>query len=223
MKSAKMILFGFVAFVFSVSARTENSRVLLVHENTEFKTGLVQEMKNQLQRDGKNVTIAQHTRYGLSVEDPENYGAIFITNSGVMSRVRPWIVGWTNSLSNENIIVHTTQIRSWEPDIGIDGVTSASANSDIPNLARQYVRKINNSFAKADMSRSRFGYEDDDEEIDSDTEVSFGDGDEYSDQNLDDDSEISFDDDEHDDDSDSVSEEDTNQSQDDSGSSFSTF
>ena len=132
-------------FFFSVLAQDSNPdqhSVLLAYENTRFKRSLIKEMQKQLEDRDVSVTVVRHSSRGLEIEESSQYSAIFITNSGVNSEIRPWIVEWLNENRDFNILLHTTQTRSWEPQTKVDAVTSASTVSDAEKLALKYVEKL---------------------------------------------------------------------------------
>ncbi|MBD3315632.1 MAG: hypothetical protein GF344_07590 [Chitinivibrionales bacterium] len=119
--------------------------ILLAYEKTSFKKNLVEEMSRILKEDSVDVSVVVHSKKGkkLDAEEAGAYDAVFISNSGVMSKVRPWIVEWVenNKEHADRIILHTTQTRDWEVETIVDAVTSASKD-DPKNLAPLYVQKI---------------------------------------------------------------------------------
>ncbi|MDG5815428.1 hypothetical protein QA601_10080 [Chitinispirillales bacterium ANBcel5] len=144
MKLMVLLLSALFFLPLNALAQTSNTQILLVYENTRFKNNLIEEMKSLLENGGITVTVAQHSRRGVKVSDAEDYDAIFVTNSGVNSEIRPWIIKWIETINNDNVLLHTTQTRSWEPEI--DGVTSASNNSEVPALAQDYVKRLKDLF-----------------------------------------------------------------------------
>ena len=118
-------------------------RVLLAWEKTRFKSALIEEMERELKARGCDVVKARHTSKGLDARAAD-YDAVFITNSGVRSKVRPWIVEWlaANKAEAARILLHTTQTSGWKVDVSVDAVTSASSKSDVKSLAAEYVARI---------------------------------------------------------------------------------
>ncbi len=118
-------------------------RVLLAWERTAFKRELMDAMERQLAEKGYHVTRVEHSRRGLDA-NAADFDAIFITNSGVQSQVRPWIVEWlaAHRAQAERILLHTTQTRDWAVRAGVDAVTSASERRDVDRLAADYVARI---------------------------------------------------------------------------------
>ena len=124
--------------------QTSNSQVLLALENTRFKKSLIDQIKKLLEEKKYDVKIVDHSKKQLDSIKPSDYDVIFITNSGVNSKVRPWVLNWLEKYKGqtEPVIVHTTQKFDWEVKLDVDALTSASKKGDIDKLARQYSEKI---------------------------------------------------------------------------------
>lgn len=124
----------------------DNARVLLVSEKTRFKDALIDEMETGLKADGFTVVRALHSKDGFGDHAAGDYDAVFVTNSGVRSEVRPWVVDWLtkNREQASRILLHTTQTKDWtvELDVAVDGVTSASSIGDVKKLAAAYVQRL---------------------------------------------------------------------------------
>lgn len=119
------------------------NQVLLAFEKTSFKSELIDEMKKQLEETGIKVIVKEHSS-GWQEPKAADFNAIFITNSGVRSKVRPWIQDWLkkNSKQKDLILLHTTQTRNWTVKADVDTVTSASSRGDVKKLANDYVSLI---------------------------------------------------------------------------------
>ncbi|MBD3321365.1 MAG: hypothetical protein GF350_09755 [Chitinivibrionales bacterium] len=132
---------------FSQELKTDVSlsvKVAVVFENTKFKSKLVETLKKKLEESNAAVTVAQHSKEGVALENPELYDAIFITNSGVRSMVRPWISSWLDSHTDiaPKILLHTTKTKNWEEQVSVDAVSSASAMNQVDSLAGEYAQKV---------------------------------------------------------------------------------
>jgi len=119
-------------------------KVALAYEETRFKKLLIDELQRLLVKKGVEVVVVEHSEKGLNIPDPSIYGAVFISNSGVRSKVRPWILQWLakNKDYGDKVLLHVTQRRNWSVDAGVDAVTSASKKSDVKALAADYAAKI---------------------------------------------------------------------------------
>lgn len=121
-------------------------RVLLSAESTRFKDSLVARMKTLLEADGYEVTVVPHSDRGLNPGSAERFSAIFISNSGVNSQVRPWVLDWlkANTAHSRKVLLHTTQRSNWAVNAGVDSVASASpsAAAEIDRLAAEYVARL---------------------------------------------------------------------------------
>ncbi len=133
-----------IAILFSICVQASESQViLLAYEKTRFKTGLMEEMKKNLENEGFTVEILEHSKGGLDNIDTDRYAAIFITNSGVNSKVRPWVSKWiSESGAKDKILLHTTQRSDWKVETDVDAVTSASERKNISAFAREYTERI---------------------------------------------------------------------------------
>ena len=138
------IMLGLCFGIFAVEkASAAGGKVLLALEETRFKKGLVQAMQKELEEAGFQVSVIEHSKKGLKA-NAADYDAVFITNSGVHSKVRPWITKWLedNKAGREKIVLHTTQTSDWKVIADVDAVTSASVRKDTEKLASEYVKKL---------------------------------------------------------------------------------
>jgi hypothetical protein len=136
-------------------AQTQSpARVLIALEDTRFKKELVAEMKTILAPKGYQITVVEDSEKKIAAQSAAKFDAVFITNSGVMSKVRPWIVEWlkVNAASKDKILLHTTQQKDWKVVADVDVVTSASDLGIVKKLAAEYsaavVAKVNASKAQ---------------------------------------------------------------------------
>ncbi|MDC7223527.1 MAG: hypothetical protein PQJ60_07275 [Spirochaetales bacterium] len=105
-------------------------RILIAYENTSFKKALVESLIENLSGPGRYIQVVDHSKKELTGLSAADYDAVFITNSGVTAKVRPWVSEWLSVQSGENIIVHTTQrADDWTPQVEVDSVTSASISN----------------------------------------------------------------------------------------------
>ncbi len=124
------------------------NKVLIATENTRYKRRLIDALVEKLNDGSVFITVVDHKRKELEGQDPRDYSAVFITNSGAQAQVRPWVMEWLDSVSNydENVIIHTTQITDWDPPVAVDSITSASDNSNIDSLADDIARRLRSKF-----------------------------------------------------------------------------
>jgi len=124
-------------------AHAASKRVLLAWEKTRFKRALIEEMAQLLEAQGHTVMRLMHSKRGLEAK-ASDFDAVFITNSGVHSRVRPWITKWlaANKAQAARILLHTTQTRDWQVQADVDAVTSASKKADVKRMAADYVARL---------------------------------------------------------------------------------
>ena len=136
-------------------AENATRRVLLATEQTRFKTRLIEEVIELLLDGDTFIRIVDHSMGELDKENPEDYSVVLISNSGVGSRVRPWVTSWINSHTQaDNIIVHTTwRDLGWSPRLpeSVDSVTSPSNYGEVVAIAEDLASRVGEYFA-ADMS-----------------------------------------------------------------------
>lgn len=122
---------------------TENGqrRVAIVSEWSRYKERLIDALVDEL-NDGNTALFVRNFDDFASI-DSSAYDAVVVINAGVGSEVREPVVDWLNEQRNDdNIVVLTTQISDWTPDITVDSVTSASRNRNIPDISRQLARQV---------------------------------------------------------------------------------
>lgn len=126
------------------AAESAPKRILLAMEKTAFKQELIVQMQSSLASRGHNVTVVENHKKQLNEHSASDYDLVFITNSGVNSKVRPWVKDWlsANEQHKNRILLHTTQTRDWEVEADVDVVTSASAKKDVKSLAATYTDKL---------------------------------------------------------------------------------
>lgn len=142
MKSKVILILGLAV---SLWAQTAKPKVLVAIEPTEFKTALAKEIVAKLEKESLEVVLVEEHKKEIEKHSAANYDAVFISNSGVSSKVRPWIAKWieNNSEHKDKIILHTTKTRDWTEQVtGVDMVSSASKKSDVSLFTKEYVALI---------------------------------------------------------------------------------
>lgn len=142
-KALLTVLLAAALFPFQAAAQSKGA-ILIASEKTGFKDALVKEMESILSTAGYTVVTTRHSKKWLDKYQASDYAAVFITNSGVNSKVRPWVTEWIekNRPSGAYILLHTTQIREWKVEASVDAVTSASTKNEVKSLARGYAGRI---------------------------------------------------------------------------------
>ncbi len=144
------ILLCFIAAPLFQLGAQQKGKILIAYEKTRFKNALVEELDMLLKRDGYSVETVLHSKNGLDKYKASDYRAVFITNSGVNSEVRPWVNKWIekNKTPGTYILLHTTQAKDWQVRASVDTVTSASAQADVKKLANDYYERITKALNK---------------------------------------------------------------------------
>lgn len=123
---------------------TQKSSVLIAMEETAFKKALVKKMQTLLEQKQTEITIVKDSKKDIQQYKASDYDLVFITNSGVWSKVRPWITEWidNNKADSSKILLHTTKKLKWEENVYVDAVSSASEKKEVDKLAEEYVNKL---------------------------------------------------------------------------------
>lgn len=123
-----------------VSAQT----VLIAKEDTSYKKALVDTLVQKLESESYQVEIIDHTDGELEGVNPDDYGIVYIVNSGAQAKVRPQILDWLASIAGngDNVIVHTTKRTAWDENLSVDSLSSASKKSNIDEVTEDIVARI---------------------------------------------------------------------------------
>ena len=116
-------------------------RVLIVSEASRYKERLLEVLVEQLATPSSYVAVRSFDDFAsLNATD---YDGVLVINAGVGSEVRSQVVSWLNAQgSPDNVIVLTTQISDWTPQIDVDSVTTASRNRNIPEVSQDLVARV---------------------------------------------------------------------------------
>jgi hypothetical protein len=134
------------------AANSKPAQIVLAYEKTPFKEALINEIEKRLLKNGVSCDKILHSSsLGFSVPDPAARKAIFISVSGVHSKVRPWIKTWLSEQKqiSDRIILHVTQKSDWKVNSSVDTVTSASVMAQKDELASKYADIIFNYIKKS--------------------------------------------------------------------------
>ncbi len=122
----------------NVGSAGASRRIAVVSEWSRYKASLIEALTEEL--DDGETSIAVRSFDDFSNLDARDFDAVIVINAGVGSEVRRPVVDWLNRQdSDDNIVVLTTQISNWTPQIEVDSVTSASRNRNIPEVSRELV------------------------------------------------------------------------------------
>ena len=140
MKKTLLILLAVLALPVALSAQT----VLIAKEDTRYKKELVEILTEKLEQAGYSVEIVDHRDGELDGVSPDDYGVVYVLNSGAQARVRPQVLDWLASIgsNNHNVIVHTTKRTIWDEDLPVDSLSSASKKSNIDEVTDDIVSRI---------------------------------------------------------------------------------
>lgn len=118
-------------------------KILIAYEDTKYKKALKDLLISKL--ENFDIKVIDHKSDGIKDENPKDYSAVIISNSGVNSKVRPWITEWLNlhKDNNSNILLHTTQKFDWEVKVEVDSITSASKKDNLEDLTKDIIVRIN--------------------------------------------------------------------------------
>lgn len=128
-----------------VGNRSAANHVAIISEQSRYKERLIDAVVEAL--DDGQTYIEIRGLDDLPQIDPRDYDSVLVINAGVGAEVRPGVVAWLDRQTHdENIVVLTTQITDWTPQISVDSVTSASRSRNIPEVSADLVRRVRGNF-----------------------------------------------------------------------------
>ncbi len=138
----KMILLVLIAFASAAALSAQT--VLIAKEDTSYKKKLVETLTQKLETEGYRVQIVDFTDGELDGVRPDDYGVVYVVNSGAQAKVRPQVLEWLASFGGyrDNVIVHTTKRTVWDENLSVDSLTSASKKSNINDVTDDIVARI---------------------------------------------------------------------------------
>lgn len=139
------ILFALVVCINAQEPETSiGPSVLIAMEQTPFKKKLVNKMKMLLENQNMRITLVEDSEKEIRSYKATDFDLVFITNSGVWSKVRPWITEWldANKADSAKILLHTTKKLKWQEEVFVDAVSSASSKKIADTLAEDYVNRL---------------------------------------------------------------------------------
>ncbi len=146
-----------IMFIFSINLFAEGKvetqelgtlslerKVLIATESTNFKDSLLRVLLEKINDGDTYIKVISHMNGDLTDIDPRDFGAVVVISSGQRAILRPWITEWLNSVSayDDNIIILTTHITKWSPDVKVDSITSVSISR--PEVYGELVGQIAN-------------------------------------------------------------------------------
>lgn len=118
-----------------------DDRVLIVSEASRYKERLLEALVEQLATPTTYIAVRSFDDFVAL--DAADYDGVLVINAGVGSEVRSQVVRWLDAQgSPDNVVVLTTQISDWTPNITVDSVTTASRNRNIPEVSRDLVARV---------------------------------------------------------------------------------
>ena len=118
-----------------------DDRVLIVSEASRYKERLLEALVEQLATPTTYIAVRSFDDFVAL--DAADYDGVLVINAGVGSEVRSQVVRWLDAQgSPDNVVVLTTQISDWTPNITVDSVTTASRNRNIPEVSQDLVARV---------------------------------------------------------------------------------
>lgn len=121
-------------------------RVLIVSEWSRYKERLIDYLIDQFDDGATYIAVRSFTVFGSL--DATEWDAVIVINAGVGSVVREPVTQWLDQQkpNDDNIVVLTTQIVDWTPQIDVDSVTAASAFGNIASIGGELVQRARSFF-----------------------------------------------------------------------------
>ena len=133
---------GTVNTVESGDKLTQNGRVLIATQKSEFKQAVVQAIKERLETHWRYLKVIDVRQ--LPDEITENYQAVIILSECLAGRPDPRVESFIDdTVEKEKLIVLTTgRLGSWKPESpGVDAMTSASVLTQADTIGQLIAQK----------------------------------------------------------------------------------
>ena len=119
------------------------SRVLIVTQESRFKTEVVSEIKKALDTNVFYTKVVDVK--WLPYESVDDYNAIVILNRCLAGRPDPRVEIFIDAIEDKNklVVLTTGRLDSWKPESpDVDAITSASTMSETSSVARTIADKV---------------------------------------------------------------------------------
>lgn len=128
-----------------IGSRSARNQVVIVSESSRYKERLIDAIVEQLDDGQTYIAVRSFDDFGAI--NPRDYDSVLVINAGVGAEVRRDVISWLERQSfDDNIVVLTTQLTNWTPQITVDSVTTASQNRNIPDVSADLVRRVRGNF-----------------------------------------------------------------------------
>lgn len=128
-----------------IGSRSALNTVVIVSESSRYKERLIEAIVDELDDGRTYIAVRNFDDFGSI--NPRDYDSVLVINAGVGAEVRRDVVSWLDRQSyDDNIVVLTTQLTDWTPQIEVDSVTTASRNRNIPDVSADLVQRVRANF-----------------------------------------------------------------------------
>jgi len=133
---------GTVDTIESDDRATEQSRILIATQNSDFKQAVIQAIRDTLENNSSYMKVIDVKK--LPYEPTEDYDAIILVNECMAGRPDPRVESFIDDApEKEKIVVLTTgRLDSWKPESHrVDAMSSASVMTQAPTIGQSIAEK----------------------------------------------------------------------------------
>ena len=133
---------GTVDTIESGDRATEQSRVLIATQNSDFKQAVIQAIRDTLENNSSYIKVIDVKK--LPYESTEDYNAVILLNECMAGRPDPRVESFIDdSPEKDKLVVLTTgRLDSWKPESPrVDAISSASVMTQAPAIGQSIAEK----------------------------------------------------------------------------------
>jgi hypothetical protein len=134
---------GTVDTIESGNRATEQSRVLIATQNSDFKQAVIQAIRDTLEKNSSYIKVIDVKR--LPHESIDDYDSVILLNECMAGRPDPRVESFIDDTpQKEKLVVLTTgRLDSWKPESPrVDAISSASVITQAPTIGQSIAEKV---------------------------------------------------------------------------------
>ncbi len=133
---------GTVDTIESGDRATEQSRVLIATQNSDFKQAVIQAIRDTLENNSSYIKVIDVKK--LQYESTEDYDAVILLNECMAGRPDPRVESFIDDAPEKEklVVLITGRLDSWKPESPrVDAMSSASIMTQAPTIGQLIAKK----------------------------------------------------------------------------------
>ena len=121
---------------------TEQSRVLIATQNSDFKQAVVQAIRDTLENNSSYIKVIDVKK--LQYESTADYDAVILLNECLAGRPDPRVESFIDDAPEKEklVVLITGRLDSWKPESPrVDAMSSASVMTQAPTIGQLIAKK----------------------------------------------------------------------------------